>query len=446
MEKLVKNNIFPARIEGLNSQGHGVCRVEGRAVFVPNAIPDELWEIQILKVSATAVYAKGIELLEASPERIEPACPVFGKCGGCSVMHMSYERELSFKLAKVNEAFHRLGKLDFSIETILGADSRTNYRNKAIYAVGNGVTGFFRGRSHDIIPVGECQIQSPVADTATAVVRGWMMANNIPAYNEKNGKGTVRHVFTRTTRDNSAAVVCIVSARGFGAKTDALVAELRSKCPEITGVVLNINKNQGNTVLAGQFHTLWGSEILSDNLCGHKFELSPQSFFQINPAQAEKLYSTAVEYADCAGETVLDLYCGAGTISLCLADGAKRVIGAEIVQSAVENATHNAEINGIENAEFICADASEVAKQFLEIGLNPKAVVVDPPRKGLTPDVIESVAKMEPERVVYVSCDPATMARDLKIFGDFGYKPSTGTAVDMFPFTSHIECCVLLTR
>lgn len=445
MEQLAKNQIHTATVESFSSQGFGVCRVGGRAVFLPGGIPGEKWEIKLLKVTSSAVYAKGITLLEPSVHRISPACPVYGKCGGCELMHMDYELELKFKLGRVNDAIKHIGGIDFIIDEIIGADTRTNYRNKAIYAVGDGITGFFRGRSHDIVPVENCLIQSPIADRAAAALKAWMSDNSIPAYDEENGKGSVRHIFVRTSRDGRA-VACVVSARGFGTKTESLSAALTSACPELTGVVLNINKTKGNTVLAGNFHTLWGSEKLTDTLCGLEFELSPLSFFQINPPQAEKLYDRAVEYAAPNGGLVLDMYCGAGTISLCLAKKADRVIGAEIVAPAVENARSNAARNNVGNTEFICADAGDAAKYLLDRGEKPDAVVVDPPRKGLSPQVIDCVCGMAPERVVYVSCDCATMARDLKLFREKGYELRKGCAVDMFPNTHHVETVVLLEK
>ncbi len=440
-----KNEIYTVEIEGMTSEGHGVCRINGRAVFVPYTIVGETWEIKILKVSKTAVYGKGITNVSPSSHRQDANCPVFQKCGGCSLMHMSYEKELEFKLGKVNDAIARIGKLDFKIEGILGATDRFNYRNKAIYAVGDGVTGFYRSRTHEIIPVEKCAIQSPIADKAAAVLRKFMGEHNIPVYNEKTGKGSVRHIFVRTSVKNKNAVICIVSARGFGGLTEALVTEMRNACPEASGIVLNVNKSQGNTVLSGEFFTLWGSEVLSDDLCGNSFDLSPKAFFQINPPQAERLYEKTLEYANPEGETVLDLYCGAGTISLCLASKAKKVIGAEIVPEAIENARINAEKNSIKNVEFICADASEASETFLKSGINPDTVVVDPPRKGLAPDVIEAICTMKPKKVVYVSCNPATLARDMAIFAEKAYLPKMGVAVDMFPCTDHVECTTLMT-
>ena len=451
MDELCKNQTHTAEIEGYSSTGAGVCRIGGRAVFVERALVGELWEILILKVTSSAVFAKGTKLLRPSPSRTEPACSAFGKCGGCDLMHMSYDEELRFKLGRVNDALKRVGKLDFEAKEIIGADETSRYRNKAIYAVDSGesgaVSGFFRERSHDIIPITDCLIQTELSALCAKALRDFMDNTGVSAYDEKSGKGQIRHLFTRCSVKLPQSVAVIVSAKGLHKHTGALAESLRAACPELTGIVLCINKTAGNTVLSGEFHTLWGCADIEDELCGIRFRISPQSFFQINPPQAEKLYTRALEYASPDGnETVLDLYCGAGTISLCLAKGAKMVYGAEIVPEAVQNAKENAQRNGIENAEFLCADAGEAAKLLAQRGVKAGTVMVDPPRKGLSPDVIEVIAKMSPKRVVYVSCDPATLARDLKLFCEKGYSPAEAAAVDMFPRTSHVETCVLLSH
>jgi len=309
------------------------------------------------------------------------------------------------------------------------------------------MTGFYRERSHALVPISDCLIQTELSVRCAAALRDFIDATGVSVYDEATGKGQIRHIFTRCSLRFPQSVACIVSARGLHEHTEELVSILREKCPELTGIVLCINKTPGNTVLAGEFHTLWGSEYIEDELCGLRFRISPLSFYQINPLQAEKLYGRARPLAspDGAG-TVLDLYCGTGTISLCLARGAKFVYGAEIVEAAVENARLNAQQNGIKNAEFILGDAGDAAKRLAQSGVRPDAVVVDPPRKGLSPDVIETVVEMAPDRVVYVSCDPATLARDLKLFVARGYSPVKGTAVDMFPRTSHVETVILMTH
>lgn len=446
MEELRKNNIYEAEVTGLTSEGAGVCRICGRAVFVPRAIPGERWRIRIVKVTKTAVYGRGEELLSASPERVEPACPNFGRCGGCSFLHMSYKAELRYKLQRVNDAFKRIGGLELCAERIIGSETVEGYRNKSIVAVGeaeNGpVAGFYRSGSHDIVPVERCLLQSDEASACARAVAGWMKRRGVRA-----GSGGVRHVYTRRARDG-AALCCVVTGRRFSpALARTLVESLRRGCPGLVGVVECLNRSESNTVLSGEFRTLWGSSALTDVLCGSEFELSPQAFYQINPPQAERLYELAVDYAlPEPGGTVLDLYCGAGTISLALARRAGQVIGAEIVPEAVENARRNAARNGIGNAEFICADAGDAARLLSERGIRPDAIVVDPPRKGMSEEALRQVAKMQPKRIAYVSCDPATLARDLKRLTELGYVPQKAVAVDMFPKTAHVETVVLLTE
>lgn len=451
MNELKKNEIYNVTVEGYSSEGYGVCRVNGRAVFVPRAIAGEAWEIRIVKVTSSAVYARGERLIAPSPARETPLCPHFGVCGGCDMWHASYAEELSFKLDRVNAALEHIGRQSVRAEEIIGAESVTRYRNKGIFAVadvdGAPCAGFYRERSHELIPVEDCLIQNELSIRAARAVIGFMRAHGIAAYNEATGKGVVRHIFCRAAVNTADAVLCIVAARGFGALTDTLVAELRRAVPELTGIVLNINKSIGNTVLAGAFHTLWERADIEDTLCGNRFSISPQTFYQVNPPQAERLYNRALEYAGVTDKSlVLDLYCGAGTISLCLARAAGHVIGAEIVPEAVENAGHNAEVNGVENAEFICADAGEAAETLAARGLTPEVIVVDPPRKGMDERAVAACASMRPERIVYVSCNPSTLARDILRFNTHGYTLKKATAVDMFPRTCHVESVCLLAR
>lgn len=448
---LKKNQIHTAEITGYTADGAGVCRIEGRAVFVKGTIVGETWDVRILKVTGSAVYGKGERCLSPSLMRQEPPCPVYRKCGGCSLLHMTYAEELNMKLGRVNDALRRIGALDFQISEIVGAADPEHYRNKAIYNVamsdGKPVKGFYRASTHEVTPVESCLLQKPMADRAAETVCRWMEAEGFLPYDESTGKGTVRHIFTRCAVHTSDAVVCIISARGFGAKTDALADALREACPELTGIVLNINKQKGNVVLSGDFYTLWGKPEIEDVLCGQRFQIAPQAFYQINPPQAERLYERAVTYAvQTPKDTILDLYCGAGTISLCLAQKAGRVIGAEIVPEAIENAKFNAAQNGVDNASFVCADAGEAAEMFAAQGIRPNAIVVDPPRKGMFPAAIDAIVSMQPERIVYVSCDPGTLARDLRLLSENGYAPLEGIAVDMFPHTPHVETVIWMTR
>ncbi len=451
MEEIRKNMEYTAAIEGWSSEGNGVCRLNGRAVFVPRALPGEWWDIRVVKVSAGAVYARGLRLLAPSPARVDPDCPHFGKCGGCDLRHMQYDEELRFKLDRVNAALRHIGKQRLQASEILGSRETEAYRNKAIFAVakvdGRPAYGFYRERSHELIPIERCLLQSELSCRCAGALVDFLRAEGIPAYDEESGKGTVRHVFCRQAQQTEDAVLCICAAGGFGDKTRALVAYLREKCPELTGIVLNVNKSRGNAVLAGDFYTLWGDPLLHDKLCGLEFSIAPQAFFQINAPQAERLYERAAAYA-AAGpdDLVFDLYCGAGTISLRMARDAGRVVGAEIVPEAVENAAENAARNGIQNAEFLCGDAGEAAKALAARGLRPKVVVVDPPRKGMSEEAVAAVASMEPERVVYVSCNPATLARDILRFEELGYALREVTAVDMFPRTCHVESVALLCK
>lgn len=449
MDALEKNQIHTVTIDGYTSEALGVCHIGGRAVFVPRTIPGEIWDIRIVKVSSSAVYARAETLLSPSDSRREPQCPFFGKCGGCDTWHMSYEEELRFKLERVNAALRHIGKQEILANEILGSENTENYRNKGIYAIseqdGRAVFGFYRERSHDLIPIEYCRIQQPLSNRVAAAVVEFMNTHSLPAYDEKSGRGTVRHVFCRQSVHLLGAVACLVSARGFGSKTALLVSHLRAACPELTGIVLNINKTRGNTVLSGDFYTLWGDPCIRDSICGLEFSIAPQAFFQINPPQAERLYSKAVEYASLGPDTLaFDLYCGAGTISLCLARKARQVIGAEIVPEAIENARINASENGVRNVEFLCGDAGQAAATLSLRGLKPNVVVVDPPRKGMDVDAIEVVSQMRPERVVYVSCNPATLARDILLFQERGYRLWEACAVDMFPRTRHTECVALM--
>ena len=441
-ELLKKNDIYEVEIETFSSDGGGVCRLNGRAVFVPRAIPGERWRIRIVKVNRTAVWARGEELLSPSPLRREAECPVYGKCGGCDTMHMSYAAELDFKLSRVNEALARIGGLSLRAEEILGAASTEGYRSKGIYNFGPGFQGgFYRARSHDIVTTDRCRLQPPEFDRAAAALLAWMRGIGIDGYDEGTGKGAIRHLFLR--RSDRDFTACVVAATP---PVDTVVKALRNACPELTGIVWCVNDRRHNTVLTDRLHTLWGSDTVTQHLCGADFRLSPLTFFQINTAQAERLYTLAGEFAQPQGRTVLDLYCGAGSIGLSVAREAKKIIGSDIVPAAIENAKRNAAANGVENCEYLCGDAGEIAALLAARGEQPDVIIVDPPRKGLDAAVIEAITTMAPERLVYVSCDPATLARDLKELTARGYTPLRCKAVDMFPRTKHVETVVLMSR
>lgn len=451
MDVLKKNQILRVTIDAYSSDGSGIGRVNGLAVFVPGTIVGEEWEIRILKVQANCAYARREQLLLPSPARVDPLCPAYGKCGGCDCRHMSYEEELRFKLTKVNDALRRIGKQTVIAEEIVGSERVDAYRNKGILAVdsldGQAVYGFYRERSHQLIPVERCLIQDELTHRAAGAITNFMNENGVAPYDERSGTGVVRHVFCRRAYHGDDRLLCIVARKGFGAKTRELVDSLRAACPELTGIVLNINKTEGNTVLSGEFYTLWGKGEMHDTLCGLAFDIAPKAFFQVNPPQAERLYQKALEYAALKKEDLaFDLYCGAGTISLCLAREAGQVIGAEIVPEAIENAKVNAALNVIDNVEFLCADAGEAAQKLADRGLRPTVVVVDPPRKGMREDAVAAVASMQPERIVYVSCEPSTLARDILRFQELGYSLKAATAYDLFPRTKHVETVCLLTH
>ncbi len=451
LAEVKKNTVFTVTVEGYTHEGDGVAHIDGRVAFIKGALKGETCEIKVLKDKKNIIYAKMEKLLSPSPYRIKPQCPSFGKCGGCDLLHMDYAEELRLKLQRVEDALRRIGGLNVPITGIVGADSIENYRNKAIYAVGKSegrsVTGFYRERSHDIVPTEKCLIQADVSDRATAAVRRWMDKYCVTAYNEELRSGVVRHVFCRYAFAADKALVTIVSNKKDLPHPEDLVEEIRRQCPEVAGIVLNVNRTRGNTVLAGEFLTLWGDDFIVDELSGLRFKLSPRSFYQINSSQAKKLYSKALEYATLTGvETVLDLYCGTGTITLIMAKKARHAVGAEIVEAAISDAWENASLNNIQNVDFICSDANDAATDLKAKGLLPEVIVVHPPRKGLSPAVIDTISALSPARVVYVSCDPATLARDLKIFDAKGFKVVEATAFDMFPRCAHVETVVLITK
>jgi 23S rRNA (uracil1939-C5)-methyltransferase len=446
-----KNQIFTGEITGCTSQGLGVARLEDRAVFVKGAIPGETCEIKIIKVTKTAVYGRLERILVASPHRVQPICPHFGKCGGCDFMHMDYQLESDLKRQRVADALSRIGGVDPEPLAITPAPTDQGYRNKAQFPVAmteNGpAAGFFRARSHDLIPVTHCHIQPPEADLAAQAVLDWMEKYHILPYDEATHSGYIRHIFLRKGAVSGQVMVCLVANCEHLPKARQLVAQLLAAVPGLTTVVHNVNTRPGNAILGDTYHTLHGLGYIEDTLCGLTFRLSPASFYQVNHHQAQVLYEKAIALADLHGtETVLDLYCGTGTITLAMAHAAGQVIGVEVVPQAIADAQENARRNGIENARFFCADAGAAAQQLAQEGIRPAVVTVDPPRKGLSPEVIDAVAKMAPQRVVYVSCDPATLARDVKRFAAAGYHFRTAHAVDLFPRTKHIETVVLLSK
>ena len=445
--EFAKNQEHTVTIEGYGEGGMGVARIDGRVVFVHGALRGEKCRVLILKTLKSVAFAKVLEVIEPSSERITPDCPYFPRCGGCTYRHIRYEEELRLKKQRVQDNLSRIGGSDVTVEEILGARDTLRYRNKAQYPVSkDGAVGFYRARTHEVIECEHCLLVKPEADAAAEALREYMQSCRVAGFDEKTGRGLVRHLYIRSNAAGESLVCVLVNGDKLP-KEDRLVTLLRDACPKCAGIVLGTNTKKGNVILGDRYRTLWGSDRLEDTLCGKTFRLSVPSFYQVNRIQAERLYAKAIEFAGLTGqETVLDLYCGAGTITLALSDHAKKVLGAEIVPEAIDDARENAARNGVKNAEFFCGDASDVAKKLARENLRPDVITVDPPRKGLAADVVESIAEMQPGRVVYVSCDSATMARDVKRLADLGYTAQRACAVDMFPRADHVETVVLLSK
>lgn len=444
-----KNDTVTLTVTDMTNEGSGVGKADGLAVFVPMTAPGDIAEVKILKVKKNLAYGKVEAILTPSPDRIENDCPSFRQCGGCVFRHISYEAECRVKSAKVYEAMKRIGGIDQKPAPILASSRTDHYRNKAQYPLSpDGKVGFYAFHSHRIVPCDGCPLQPERFDGIAAVFSDWVKTHNISVYDEQTGEGLLRHLYLRLAEQTGEIMVCVVINGDTLPFSDALQEKLRAFCGEtLKSVVLNINRKQTNVILGEKCICLYGEPAITDILCDVKVRLSPLSFYQVNRDMAEQLYRKAAEYAEPDGKVILDLYCGAGTIGLSMAKAAKQVIGVEIVPEAVGDARFNAAQNGIENAEFFCADAAEAAKALAGKGIRPDVVLVDPPRKGLSPDVIETVAReFQPERVVYVSCDPATLARDVKLFSEKGYALAEYTPVDLFPRTSHVESVCKLIR
>ncbi|MCM1164933.1 MAG: 23S rRNA (uracil(1939)-C(5))-methyltransferase RlmD [Lachnospiraceae bacterium] len=445
-----KNDIITLEITSLASGGSGVGRAEGMAVFVPFTAVGDVIECRVLKVLKNCAYGKTERILTPSPDRIESDCPVFGKCGGCVYRHITYRAELAAKERIVRDAFERLGGLSPEFLPIIGSESAENYRNKLQMPVGkdengNIISGFFSERSHRIVPVESCKLQPGRFSEITAFIKEQMKTLKISVYNERENQGVMRHIFLRKGH-YSGEICAVLVARRKTPELKKLAAALKKRFPEITGVVLNVNPDRTNVILGEREILLSGKPEISDTMCGISVEISPRSFYQVNTPAAESLYKQAAEFAEPEGKTILDLYCGAGTIGLSMAGTAKKIIGAEIVPEAVENAKRSAAKNGIANAEFICADASKAAEELLGNGLAPDVIILDPPRKGCDKETLSACVKMSPERIVMISCDPATAARDCKLLAGNGYSVEKVRAFDLFPRTRHVECVTLMTK
>ena len=447
---LIKNNIYEAVITDYTSEGQGVAHIEGCAVFIPNAVCGEKCTVRIEKVGKTWASGKIVEILERSPHRVNRACPVAKLCGGCDFWHMDYEEESRLKAQRVKNCLNRMGGEDLADVPILAAPDCLAYRNKAQYPVsskkGRAFAGFFRAGTHQVVANERCLILPQEMDQVRNAVITYMNEHRVSAYDEIAHAGLVRHIYVRRGPVSKQVLVCLAVNGRKIPKENALIEKLK-KIPGFTTLVLSVNTKKGNAVLGDEFITLYGPGYIEDTLCGLNFRLSPRSFYQVNHHQAERLYAAAIEQAQITKQdTVLDLYCGVGTITLAMAKAAGKVIGVEVIDQAVADAKDNAKRNGIDNAEFFCGDAGQAALALEQQGIRADVVVVDPPRKGLNADTIEALARFSPRRIVYVSCDPATLARDVALLKDRGYAVKNALAADLFPRCSHVETVVCLSR
>lgn len=481
--ELKKNQEIILEIDDLGNNGEGIGHVDGYALFVKDALPGETIRAKIMKCKKKYGFARMMEVLECSgSSRVEPKCPVARQCGGCTLQHLSYEKQLAYKEKKVRDCLVRIGGVNAEkVEwlPVLGMETPWHYRNKAQFPVRvqkddsgelRPVAGFYAGRTHSIIPMTDCAIQHPCMKEILETVLSWMQEQHVTAYDEVSHRGLVRHIYIRRAYTTSQIMVCLViNGRQISEDLKRTLVEKLSGIPGMTGILLNINTDQTNVILGKKMLLLWGQEYIEDSIGGVRYHISPQSFYQVNPVQTEKLYQTALEFAGLTGEeTVWDLYCGIGTISLFLAKNAKKVYGVEIVPEAIKNARENAHLNGIHNAEFFCGAAEEVVPRLAEelggvrnlpgeewneteseterVAALADVVVVDPPRKGCDIVLLDTIVKMAPEKIVYVSCDPATLARDVKLLGEKGYEVRKVRACDMFGQGGHVETVVQLVN
>lgn len=449
-----KNEEYIVTIEDMGSEGEGVGRIDGYTVFVKDGIPGDVARIKITKEGKSYGYGRLMEVITPSEYRVEPICPVARKCGGCQIQEMSYEAQLAFKEKKVQNNLERIGKIspsDYEMCTIIGMEEPYHYRNKAQFPVGtdkdgNIIMGFYAGRTHSIIPCEDCAIGDEINKDILAIIKSHMIKHGIKPYDEEKHTGLVRHILIRKGFTTGEIMVCIV-INGAELKGSSELVEQLKQIAGMTSISININREKTNVIMGKSVIDLYGEGYITDYIGDVRFRISPLSFFQVNPIQTRELYGKALEFAGLTGdETVWDLYCGVGTISLFLAKSARKVYGVEIVPEAIEDARKNAKLNNIENTEFFVGKAEEVVpKMYREYGIGADVVVVDPPRKGCDEKLLETMVAMEPERIVYVSCDSATLARDLAYLKEHGYGVKKVQPVDMFPHSTHVETVVLLS-
>ena len=448
-----KDDLIEVTIEDLSEEGTGIGKFEGMTFFIKDAVIGDRVRAKIMKMKKNYGFARLMEVLTPSPDRVEPLCPVARQCGGCQIQAMSYEAQLAFKTRKVESNLKRIGKFEeIPIESIIGMEDPFHYRNKAQFPFGKNrdgkiITGFYAGRTHSIIENTSCHLGKEVNEEILEKILAWMNAFHVEPYNEATGKGLMRHSLIRCGFRTGEIMVCLVINGRKIPGEEALVDSLKI-IPGMTSISLNVNKEKTNVILGREVINLWGRPYIEDYIGEVKYQISPLSFFQVNPVQTERLYGKALEYAGLTGEeTVWDLYCGIGTISLFLARKARKVYGVEIIPDAIEDARRNASLNGFTNTEFYVGKAEEVLpEKYEKEGVHADVIVVDPPRKGCDETLLSTMVKMQPERIVYVSCDSATLARDLRYLCDNGYELKRVCPADMFPQTVHVETVVLLSQ
>lgn len=446
-----KNKFYIAEITGITSEGSGVCRIDDMAVFVPETAVGDIAEIKIVKVLSH--YAFGIlnKIITPSPDRQVRECQVYKKCGGCVFRHISYEAECRAKNDTVKDAFTRIGGLSPVFDDFIPAIITDRYRNKAQYplavADGKAVCGFYAPRSHHVIPVTFCPLQPLIFSTILDEILEYINEKKLSVYDEKTGTGILRHIYIRCGTNTKEIMVCIVARKNISRQLSSLCRKLTESFSYIKSIVLNINPDKTNVILGKECIVLWGTPEINDIMCGNKIKISPLSFYQVNTSQAEILYQKALEYASPDGSEIMaDLYCGAGTIGLSMAEYVKKIIGIEIIPDAVKNAEQNAVQNNISNVEFYCGDAGRIFSNLNKNGCNPDIIIVDPPRKGCSEDTLKTIVSAFPEKIVMISCNPATAARDAKILSENGYSVDRVCGVDLFPATKHVECVVLISK
>lgn len=448
-----KNNEYILDIIGVGYEGEGIAKIDGYPIFIEGAILGEKVRVLIVKAKKSFAYGKLLEIIEPSKERVEPKCKNYKRCGGCSIQHMNYKKQLDYKYERVKDCIYKIGGLSQDIVNYpIGMDTPERYRNKVQLPVGmvkgKLSIGFYAPRSHDIIDLDTCLIQDNIADEVTKIAREWMEKYNIsPASidGKFNPQGLVRHIMIRRGFKTNEVMVVLVTTKNNVRHINDFVELIKENVNGIKSIIQNVNEADTNVILGEKCITLWGEDTITDYIDEFKFNISPLSFFQVNPKQTEVLYSKALEYAGLTGEEVVfDAYCGTGTITLFLSQKAKKVYGVEIIKAAIDNADENAKINNVKNAEFFVGKSEEIIPDLIDKGIRPEVIVVDPPRKGCDIKLLEAIGDAKPNRVVYVSCDPSTLARDLKILEEKGYKTAKVQPVDMFPHTSHVECVALL--